>query len=104
MADFTKQHARGKFQLHQRMQTDRADRDPGDGVYRIRPLYDASVVVGFQTVPIRSTVAYDDPHMIALIQENEIPFRVVSQPVAVPVLVPVAVVKRKPHSKEMPLP
>ena len=104
MADYARQHALGKYQLYQKIQATRADRDPGDGVYRIRPLVESTVMVGHTMVTLRTSVAYDDPHMISLITENEIPFRVVSQPVAVPVLVPVAVAKRKPHSKEMPLP
>ena len=107
MADFTRQHALGKYQLYQKIQADRADRDPGDGVYRIRPLVESTVMVGHTMVAIRTSVAYDDPHMIGLITANDIPFRVVSRPKAEPEreLVPVlAPLKRTPKLKALPLP
>lgn len=84
MADnkFAAQHQRGKAQLFVQMQRQKADATPDDGVLRIRALVDASVMVGPSMVAVRSTIAYDDPHMIALIRSNEIPHRVISGAVA----------------------
>ena len=103
MADYARQHALGKYQLYQKIQATRADRDPGDGVYRIRPLIESTVMVGHTMVTLRTSVAYDDPHMISLITENEIPYRVVSESKHERELVPV-LAKRKEKPKAMPLP
>ena len=103
MADYARQHALGKYQLYQKIQATRADRDPGDGVYRIRPLIESTVMVGHTMVTLRTSVAYDDPHMISLITENEIPYRVVSESKHELELVP-ALAKRKEKPKAMPLP
>lgn len=104
---FVTDHHRGKMQLYRTMQAQQADKDPGDGVYRIRPLVESTVMVGHTMVALRTSVAYDDPHMIGLITANDIPFRVVSRPKAEPEreLVPVlAPLKRTPKLKALPLP